>query len=73
MIGSRKLAVWLVLTVAVAVVLLSWVFPDASEHRGRIHAVGTHVVVCAAEHPHDGRAQVLDHLADCAYRAMRKL
>ncbi|WP_130381090.1 hypothetical protein [Kribbella sp. VKM Ac-2569] len=69
MIGSRKLAVWLVLTV----VLLSWVFRDAIEHRGRVHAVGTKVVVCAGEHPHDGRAQVLDHLADCAYRAMRKL
>ncbi|WP_410788455.1 hypothetical protein [Kribbella sp. C-35] len=72
MIGSRKLAVWLVLTVTASVVL-SWVFPDAIEHRGRIHAVGTKVVVCAAEHPHDGRAQVLDHLADCTYRAMRKL
>ncbi|WP_327633248.1 hypothetical protein OHB24_24930 [Kribbella sp. NBC_00482] len=69
MIGSRKLAVWLVLTVAAA----SWAFSDAIEHRGRIHAVGTKVVVCAAEHPHDGRAQVLDHLADCTYRAMRKL
>lgn len=69
MIGSRKLIVWLVLTV----VLLSWAFPDAIEHRRRIHAVGTKVVVCAAEHPHDGRTQVLDHLADCTYRMMRKL
>jgi hypothetical protein len=68
-IGSRKLAACLVLTV----VLLSWVVRDAIEHHGRIHAVGTKVVVCTAEHPHDGRAQVLDHLADCAYRAMRKL
>ena len=68
-IGSRKLAAWLVLTV----VLLSWAFLDAIEHRGRIHAVGTKVVVCAAGHPHDGRTQVLDHLADCTYRAMRKL
>ncbi|TCC26634.1 hypothetical protein [Kribbella speibonae] len=71
MIGSRKLAVWLVLTVSATAIVLS--FPDAIEHRGRIHAVGTKVVVCAAEHPHDGRAQVLDHLADCAYHAMRKL
>ncbi|TCC32388.1 hypothetical protein [Kribbella sindirgiensis] len=69
MIGSRKLAVWLVLTV----VVLSWAVSDAIEHRRRIHAVGTKVVVCAAEHPHDGRTQVLDHLADCTYRAMRRL
>jgi hypothetical protein len=73
-IRSPKLAAWLVLTVGAFVVLMmSWVLPHAIEHHRRIHAVGTEVVVCAGEHPHDGRAQVVHHLADCAYRAMHKL
>ncbi|HZX04974.1 hypothetical protein [Kribbella sp.] len=66
MTSSRKLTVWLVLTVGAFVVLLAWAFPDAIEHRGRIHAVSTQVVVCAAEQPHNSRTQVLHHLADCA-------
>lgn len=60
----RRVLAWLMLTAAAFLVLLAWAFPDAIEHRGQLHAVGTEVVLCAAEH-HSGRAQIL-HLADCA-------
>lgn len=65
MTGSRK-AAWLALTVSALVVLLAWVFPDAIQHRGQIHNVGTEVVVCAGEHRLATRSQTLQHLADCA-------
>ncbi|MFF0270199.1 hypothetical protein [Kribbella sp. NPDC004536] len=63
---TRKMAAWLVLTVGALVVLLAWVFPDAIEHRGQIHTVGTEVVLCAGEHHLSTRSQALHHLADCA-------
>jgi hypothetical protein len=68
MIGSPKLAAWLVLTITAFVVLLAWIFPDVVRHRGQIDAAGTEVAVCTAgaQQLHDGRTQVLHHLANCA-------
>ncbi|MFF0345968.1 hypothetical protein [Kribbella sp. NPDC004875] len=68
MIGSPKLAAWLIVTIGAFVALLAWIFPDAVRHRGQIDAAGTEVVVCTAgaQQLHDGRTQVLHHLADCA-------
>jgi len=68
-----KLAAWLALTMTAAVALVVWTFPDRIEHRGRLHVVGHDVVVCAAEHPRDGRTQLLHHVADCAGHLIRRL
>ncbi|GAA2813476.1 hypothetical protein [Kribbella solani] len=68
MTGAPKRTAWLVLTIGAFVGLLAWVFPDAIDHRGQIDAAGTQMARCtaASEHYHDGRVQVLHHLARCA-------